>query len=230
MESAPRNAFSRARPVHAPRLAPRPLVLDTEVLAAPVTCPHRIGAWLNAAVAAETRIMTPAGPRAAGCLQPGDTVLTVDSGAMRIRWMGRRPLSALQIGELPSVGAIKVPRNALGGGCPRRDIRVSPRAGLLVHPAGAPESGLLMTAEDLVGSVGLGRAPAAPVTYVQILLDHHAMLAAEGLGIESFQPATLGSGLEDLRARAEILAIFPELEHGLDLYGGDIRPRGQRQT
>lgn len=229
MENVPGKAFGRARPVIAPRRRPRPYVLSHEERADIPQTPPLPGAWLQSAVAAETRIMTPAGPRAAGLLTIGDLVLTVDRGAMPLRWVGSRGLSARQLAERPELGAVLVPRNAFGGGAPCRDLRLSPLAGILHMMQGAPEGGVLIDARDMIGLKGIVAAPARPVTYIQLLLDDHAIIAADGLAVETFHPGALQPEPVNSRQRAEVIACFPDLEHGLELYGPEARPRAERR-
>lgn len=229
MENAPGKAFRWARPINAPRQSPRPLVLEQDSRIDILQSPLLPGAWLQSAVAAEARIMTPAGPRPAGCLRAGDLVLTIDRGAVPLRWVGRRALSVAAQAEMPEIGAIEVPAHALGGGNPRQAVRVSPLAGLLLTLKGGPEEGVLVEAREMRGLCGIERAAARPVTYVQFLTDTHALIAADGLAIETLHPATLHPTPQNSSQRAEILACFPELEHGLDLYGPEIRKRAERR-
>ncbi|PRY26497.1 Hint domain-containing protein [Aliiruegeria haliotis] len=229
MENLPRQAFGRARPVLSPRQTPRPFVLAPDLLEEQPPALVQDGAWLVSAVAAETRIMTPDGPRSAGLLAPGDQVLTLDHGALPLLWVGHRTATPAQIAERPDIGAIEIPAHAIAGGEPRLPLRVSPQAGILLDLAGGPDDGLLLRAEDLVGHAGIRRAPAAQVTYVQFLFRHHAIVAANGLLLESFHPAWLRPVRGDCRQRAEILSILPELDHGTDFYGPEVRQRAARQ-
>ncbi len=186
------------------------------------------GAWLQTALSAEARVMTPRGPRAAGLLAPGDLVLTVDHGALPLQWVGRRALSTRQMVEQPALAPILVPRNAFSGGNPRLDLRLSPLAGILLNLPGGPPEGVLIEAREMVGLKGIQLAPARPVTYVQLLLERHAILAADGLAIESFHPNVLQPEPANSSQRAEILACFPGLEHDLDLFGPEARLRAER--
>ncbi|SFB75064.1 Hint domain-containing protein [Tropicimonas isoalkanivorans] len=227
MENAPRTAFSRARPVARTSFGQATLVLQPEQLLQPPDPFQSPGAWLIAAVAAETRIMTPTGPCPAGRLQPSDFVQTIDHGPVPVLWSGRRTVSARQVAACPQLGPILVPRAAFGGGTPRRPVRLSPRAGVLLSPDNAPD-GVLVPAGDLCGHAGIAPTPAEAVTYVQLLLERHAVIAADGLPVESFHPGWLDDGPWNSRLRAEVIAVLPDLEHGPDLYGPDVRPRVQR--
>jgi hypothetical protein len=227
MQTYPKQAFDRARPIARGRPAPRPLVLGPESADMPPPPLAEPGGWLEAALAAETRVMTPSGPRAAGLLRVGDAVLTLDAGAQPVRWIGRHVLSAAQIAARPELGPIDVAAHALGGGAPRQAIRVSPRAGLCLDLPDAPEGGVLVEAGLCLGLPGLRRAPAAGVTYVQLLLDRHGLIAADGLTVETLHPARLRPSRADRGVWSAVLGVRPELEHGCDLYGPAVRPRAE---
>lgn len=229
MERVPGKAFARARPVATPRQVPRPFVLAPGMRTDLQEAPLQPGAWLQAAMPAEARIMTPAGPRAAGLLEPGDEVLTIDDGALPLAWVGRRAVTARQMAERPELGPVEIPRNAFGGGSPRVPLRLSPRAGIHLVLPGGPKVGVLIEAQEMVGLCGIRPAPARAVTYVQLLPERHAIVVVDGLPIESFHPAALTPVPENRRQRAEVLARFPELEHGLDLYGPEVRLRAGRK-
>ncbi|MFD0979914.1 Hint domain-containing protein [Tropicimonas aquimaris] len=229
MENAPKRAFARAHPVpHAERI-PKPLVLRPEHLSDGPARELRPGAWLVSAVAAEARIMTPTGPCPAGRLVPGECVLTLGAGACRVLWTGRRCVTGAQLADSPNFGAVVVPEGAFGGGAPRRPLRLSPHAGVLVFPEGGPAEGVLVPARDLCGHAGITMAPAATVTYVQLLLERHAVIVADGLPVESFHPGALDEGPWNCGLRAEILSVLPDLEHDLGLYGPEARGRATRR-
>lgn len=229
MERVPGKAFARARPVATPRQVPRPFVLVPAMRTDLQEVQLEPGAWLHGAVPAEARIMTPDGPRAAGLLAPGDVILTLDDGAQPLAWVGRRAVTARQMAERPNLGPVVIPRNAFGGGCPRVALHLSPRAGMLLMLPGGPETGVLIEAREMLGLHGIHPAPARGVTYVQLLPERHAIMVADGLPVETFHPAVLAPTPENRRLRAEVFACFPELEHGPDLYGPDVRPRAERQ-
>lgn len=229
MSSAQPDAFAEAQVAVPPRPAARlkPLLLTPSLMrvAAP-ECPAP-GAWLEAAICADTRLMTPRGPLPAGLLRVGDMLLTRDTGAQPIRWIGRHKLTPQHLSEHPTLRPVVVARGAFGGGTPRRDVRLSPRAGVIVTVPGGPADGAIAPASGLVGRDGVSRsfADKTCVTYVQILLPHHAVIVAGGLQLESFHPRHLTGRQSDSTLRAAVLAEMPELEHGLDLYGPDARPR-----
>ena len=166
-----------------------------------------------ACFAAGVMIATPAGEVAVETLAVGDMVLTVDHGPQPIRWIGQ---ASIDLAAQPDLRPIRIRAGALGEGSPVRDLLVSPQHRVLVRSRiaqrmfGAPE--VLIAARQLVGLDGI--APAEDldtITYVHFLCDDHQVVWSDGAQTES-----LFTGAQALRsvgpaARAEILAIFPEL-------------------
>ena len=95
-------------------------------------------------------------------------------------------------------------------------MMVSPQHRVLMEGARAEmffgESEVLVPAKHLTNLAEVTRAlPVEGVTYVHILFDRHEIVQSEGIWTESFQPAERTLGALDADARAEVLAIFPEL-------------------
>ncbi|MGQ0610209.1 MAG: Hint domain-containing protein [Paracoccaceae bacterium] len=159
-----------------------------------------------ACFAAGTRVLTPTGERAVETLRTGDLVVTLDHGAQPIRWIGRT--ETLGRGNHTP---IRIAAGALGN---LAELRVSPQHRMLITGGSAElqfgEPEVLVAARHLVGQPGISEAPCGPVSYVHILLDRHELVLAEGAWAESFFP---GDMLEqgDPQARAEIMALFPDL-------------------
>jgi len=156
---------------------------------------------------AGTRIAVPGGTAAVETLGIGDLVVTRDHGPRPIRWSGQR--------TVPGVGAfapIRIVAGALGD---HGTLRVSPQHRILLDGWRAQvylgEDEVLCPAHMLVDGDRICRAPCATVTYVHFMFDSHEIVTAEGLESESF---FLGDYLcsETSALRAEILAVFPELD------------------
>ena len=110
---------------------------------------------------------------------------------------------------------------------------VSPQHRMLVRSAiaqrmfGADE--VLVAAKHLVGLAGVSVADdVTEVTYLHLLFDRHEVVFAEGARSE-----TLYVGAEALRsvgeaARAEILALFPQLAEGADTAGARMFLTGRQ--
>jgi hypothetical protein len=84
-----------------------------------------------------------------------------------------------------------------------------PRAELLFG-----EHEVLVAAKHLVGMAGVEQRLAKTVSYIHILFDQHEIVRADGAWSESFQPGDQTLDGMDAESRAEILALFPELEQG----------------
>ncbi len=134
----------------------------------------------NACYAPATRIATASGETAAGELRGGDRVCTLGGGLARVRWVGRRHVSAEVLASDPSRRPIRIAPGALGPGCPRRALILSPLHALWLD-------GMLVPVELLVNGATIRRlSPRLGIDYVHIELDRHDILLAEGAPAESF--------------------------------------------
>ncbi|HBD90002.1 MAG TPA: hemolysin-type calcium-binding protein [Gemmobacter sp.] len=141
-------------------------------------------------LAPDARMSTPEGIRPLWSLRPGDRLLTRDSGAQEIVWMGAQRLQPARLQLMPGLWPVRL-RGAAG------DLRVSPSQRLLVRGAAtealfnSPE--VLVAAADLCDGAAIrqDRAP-REISYVQIMLDRHEIIYANGFGIGSYDPAEIG--------------------------------------
>ena len=184
--------------------------------------PSQLDSWqeLNAlgipCFAAGTMIETADGPRAVETLVEGDLVRTLDHGLQPVRWVGARRLSAAELAAAEKLRPIRIRAGALGPGTPRADLLVSPQHRVLVRSRIAQRmfgtDEVLVAARQLCQLAGIDIAEdLAAVDYVHILFDRHEVVISNGAATES-----LYTGPEALKsvgpaARAEILALFPEL-------------------
>ena len=129
-----------------------------------------------------TAIMTPTGEVPVEDLRIGDRVETVRGRSMTIRWIGRhtyeRTESALSASAMP----IRVVKDAIADGVPKRDLYLSPGHALLID-------GMLIRVQDLVNGTSIrASAPAdlQRLEYFHILLDSHEAVLAEGAAAETF--------------------------------------------
>lgn len=160
---------------------------------------------------AGTGILTPGGERLIETLRVGDLVWTMDSGPQRIRWIGRR--------RLPATGAFAPVRIAVGRHGTHRALEVSQnhrtlRSGPSVELLfGTSE--VLVPAKFLLGGEGVAIRSGGWVDYMHLLFDRHEVIWANGCPSESLRPAEAGDATgTEADARAEVLAIFPELATG----------------
>lgn len=162
-----------------------------------------------------TRIATPRGEVPVEALREGDKVLTRDNGIQEIRWIGSRSMTAPELSAAPNLRPILVRAGSLGGGLPERDMLVSPQHRMLVTGQAAQlyfgESEVLVAAKHLTGTKGIEVAKRVP-TNIHFMFDRHEVVLSDGAWTESFQPGDMTLGALGAEARAEILALFPELE------------------
>lgn len=189
------------RPVHLPKSPPCTIAMQENA----------------AAVGAAALISTPKGAVAAGRLRAGDTILTPDNKTRFIRWVGHARLTPEDLNIAPWLRPVMVRAGSLAGGKPDETLYLAPSTGML---ATGPNGDALMTATDLAACDGAIQAsPRNGITYVQILLDDHDLLIANGVAVASFHPAILKRNRRNATQVSDILSIFPDMEHGLDLYG-----------
>ncbi|MDM7931140.1 Hint domain-containing protein [Tabrizicola sp.] len=141
----------------------------------------------------DTDIATPSGDRKIETLRAGDTVLTEDGRAVQIAWIGASHYSQQHARDTQAVRPVTIRANAFGAGLPRRDPTVSPQHRIVVE---GPECELLfdsprvfVIARHLPDAVAHSPDPEGDVSYYHILLENHEILLANGLPVESFQPA-----------------------------------------
>lgn len=166
---------------------------------------------------AGTLIRTGDGDCAVEALKVGDLVQSRDHGLQPIRWINSRLVDGAMLRDNPQMRPIRIAKGALGAGTPSQDLIVSPQHRVLVrsHIAqrmfGTME--VLVAAKQLVMLDGIEQADdVEQVEYVHFLCDDHQIVLSNGAETES-----LYTGQQSLRAvgpaaRAEIFALFPELQ------------------
>ena len=156
---------------------------------------------------------TPTGPRRIEHLRPGDLLVTKDNGPQEIRWIWARTWSRPALRANPALRAIKVSKDALGNGLPRRDLLVSRHHRLLLSSKIAKrmygKTEVLAAAKDLTAIKGISIAPlTGPLTYYHILMQDHEILLAEGAPAESLYLGQEAIHSIAPEARAELKQIF----------------------
>jgi hypothetical protein len=127
-----------------------------------------------------TRVATPSGEVAVEMLRIGDLVRTHAGQDRPVKWIGRRFYPAGTAAQRREVRPIRISRDALADGLPRRDLLVSPEHALLL-------GGVLVPARHLVN--GVSTAPVdgrGGVRYFHIELEDHDIILAEGQPAETF--------------------------------------------
>jgi beta-glucanase (GH16 family) len=126
-----------------------------------------------------TRIATQTGERAVETLAAGQQVLTASGAARPIVWLGHRRVDCRRHPVPEMVWPVRVRRDALGNGRPRRDLWLSPDHAVFVD-------GVLIPIRCLVSGTTIAQERRDEVTYWHVELDRHDILLAEGLPAESF--------------------------------------------
>lgn len=180
----------------------------------PLLFPNPVG--LPVCLTVDTRVKTRDGWIRAGALQPGDLVVTRGDGLQPIRWIGRQTLQFQDSRLLEKFRPIQFDKGSLGDGVPRWPLTVSPQHAILLRSPFAGlffgETEVFVAAKHLVnGETIRVDGACSEITYCHILLDMHAVILAEGAEVESLylgEQTMLSIGAE---ARAEVMALFPEL-------------------
>lgn len=171
-----------------------------------------------------TLLRTPDGARRIEALAPGDRVLTRDSGAQEILWIGTRRMTGARLYAMPALRPVRIRAGALGIDRPDPDLLVSPQHRLLVRGAAAQalfcEDEVLVAACDLVNhrSIAIDRG-LREVTYIHLMLERHEVLWANGLETESFHPASTSLATVEEDQRRTLLAMMPGLSADPNVYG-----------
>ena len=175
-----------------------------------------------------TLITTERGEVAVQDLRIGDRVLTRDHGYQPLRWIGGG-----EVVRNPASAPIRISAGALGAGAPARDLLVSPQhrvmvtGGQLEASFGFEEA--LVPARHLVnGTTITQELDGDTVVYYHLLCDQHEVIYSEGLPTESFHPGSWGLNTLDEVARAEVIALFPQLNSDENAYGPSARPSLKR--
>ena len=156
---------------------------------------------------AGTRIATPTGLRAIETLRAGDRVITLSGQAVPIRWIGRSTVDGR--------GALAPIRIAKGTFETLRDLYLSPNHRVFLRSARAElylgQREVLVAAKFLIDGASVTQVPMASATYLHLLLDDHQLVFSEGIATESLFTGAGALHALPPAARAELLAIFPDL-------------------
>ncbi|MDO5705043.1 MAG: Hint domain-containing protein, partial [Paracoccus sp. (in: a-proteobacteria)] len=163
-----------------------------------------------------TMIDTPDGPVAVEKLRVGDLVMTRDNGAQPLRWVGGRSLSLLDLLASPNLRPVRIAKGSLGDGLPTADLCVSPQHRVLVRSVIAQRMfgthEVLIAAKHLIGIDGIRfDRTARGVDYFHLMFDAHQVVVSNGAPSESLYLGPEMLKILGNAARAEILALFPEV-------------------
>lgn len=127
-----------------------------------------------------TLILTDRGERAVETLEAGDVVVTASGERQRIEWIGRRSYAGRFLARNLERFPILFRAGSLGGGLPRRDLRVSANHAMFLDGVLVP-AGCLVDGVTVVRDRGVAR-----VDYVHLELARHDVILAEGAPSETF--------------------------------------------
>lgn len=166
-----------------------------------------------------TLILTTHGEVAVEDLRVGDMVITRDHGPQPLRWIGSKRLDAALLHAFDKLRPVRIRAGALGADLPARDLYVSQQHRVLVDSKIARrmfgEAEILVAAKHLTGMTGIEIDDShQPLEYFHLLFDRHEIVCSEGAQTESLFTGPEALRSVDPSARAEIMALFPELLAG----------------
>lgn len=127
-----------------------------------------------------TLIATPGGEVAVEFLKIGDIVLTVNNGAVPIKWIGSRKLDPKAMDKPRDELPIRIRAGAISENQPSRDLFVSPDHCMFIE-------GSLIPAKLLInGTTILQEIILSPIDYFHVELEEHDVIWAEGAQAESY--------------------------------------------
>ena len=178
-----------------------------------------------------TLILTEQGDVPVEDVRAGDMVLTRDHGLQPLRWIGSKQVDGAALQAFESLRPVRISAGSLGSGLPERDLYVSQQHRILISSKVAQrmfgETEVLIAAKHLVGLAGIDIDDSlATLEYFHLLFDQHEIVCSEGAQTESLFTGPEALKSVDPAARAEIMALFPELLTDQDAYA-PARPIGR---
>lgn len=173
-----------------------------------------------------TLIETDQGPRPVETLQPGDRLITLDDGIQDILWtrQRRQSLATAPDDERP----VMIRAEALGPGCPSKDLILSPQHRILVGEAGQLQA--VFNAPAFVPAKALLVHPhiramlgRTSITWVHFALRRHQVIVANGCATESLLLGPMVINRMTALQRFELTQIFGTPAVGQALNGPPAR-------
>jgi len=165
----------------------------------------------------ETMIDTLHGPRRAIDLKAGDIVETLDHGARKIIWVGKKSVNFVRRPDMEKHRPIIFEPGCIDGALPLKRLRLSPQHRVLVTGWRAELffgiDSVLASAKSLInGTTIRPDTDCQQIEYVHLLLEKHELVRAEGAPCETLLLGDVTMGVAGDEMRDELLAIFPDLE------------------
>lgn len=152
-------------------------------------------------------------------LKPGDLIFTRDNGPQALRWLGHARLKAIG----PSAPVV-VTAGTLGNS---GDLVVGPQQRLFLYQRnrlpGMDSPAVLIQARHLVDGTRVFRREGGAVDYYALIFDHHEIIFAEGLAVESLLVTPARRAHLPPALAAELAAHFPGLAQ-TPHFGAEFRP------
>ncbi len=120
-------------------------------------------------------------------LKAGDRIMTRDSGAQPITWIGSRRLGKVDLAVNPDLKPVIIPEGVCGNYAP---LCVSPLHGVMLDTQQWSGEEVLVRAKHLAEAPGPVRIANGKkrVTYIHLMFESHQILFANGAPTESFYP------------------------------------------
>ncbi|MEO5619862.1 MAG: Hint domain-containing protein [Cypionkella sp.] len=153
-----------------------------------------------------TLLLTQNGAQAVETLKPGDKVITRDHGLQPLRWLGSSEVAQEQ--------PVHFEAGALGA---HESITLSAQSRVLIRHRLAKalfdEAEVFAFAADLVNGSTIRRLPdAAGLRMYHLLFDHHEILRAAEMEVESLHPDRSLMRQLDAATQAAILRLLPNTD------------------
>ena len=155
-------------------------------------------------------------------LKVGDLVLTQDQGMQPICWIGSQKISHQVASIFPDLMPVRIKSGAFGANLPHAGFLLSPQHRVLVRSkivakmAGAFEA--LVAIKHLVEMDGVEQIihEDMEVEYFHMLLDHHEVVSADRLPVESLFTGPQALKYIGEKSQNEILALYPDQGQSLE--------------
>lgn len=170
------------------------------------------------AMARGSLISTEEGPIAVEDLRPGTRILTRDNGAQPLLWIGSMTLVPNTDNQSDRMGKLsRVTADSFGFGRPMPDLLLGPSARLLRRDAVlisalGTSAALAPITAFIDGDTVLEITPATPVQVYHLAFEHHQIIFANGLEVESYHPGHRNDIQLNGQIRAMFLAMFPHIK------------------
>jgi hypothetical protein len=160
----------------------------------------------------EVHLKTPDGLKRVSDLEVGDLVSTLDHGAQRVRWIGRRHIVFPEGAH--KFKPILISKGAIDGKVPKRDVLISPQHRILWWDKAMEiiffTKEVLVPAKALIEYSGIHVASEkTTIEYISVMFDRHEIIEAEGMMVESFLPRPYAKIFLPKQSVIEIEKFFP---------------------